>query len=213
MRSAPVCVRCGGALHAGESRSWTCDHHGEVEPLQLVSPLDDGTVAAVAARSRVPVWQLSPPPVGWELGGVALAGSDAAPVAVAVAWSGPSPLGGRADLIIVAEEPAVGLGAGYAGLAAVDAGDCVSGPHDEQVEVRGHPVALWACDAAPPDRSVLVGEAGGSWLWLVVWPAVADALLLEHLLLTDARERAVTQPRGTPSSRLLSPGRPPPGPA
>jgi hypothetical protein len=196
----PVCVRCGAALR----RDGRCEDHGAVAPLRTHAPLTDDAFGAAVAAAGVPVWQLSPPPVGWTVGGMAVAGDD--PVGIALAWSGPSPLGDDdADLIVVAEEPGVGLGARYAGLPGLDAGDCVVGAPDEHVEVRGHPVALWCCTQAPADRTVLVGEADGNWLWLVLWPADAEALLLEHLLLADARERLVPQQRGEPSRHLFTP--------
>ncbi len=198
----PVCVRCGAALRDGGR----CEDHGAVAALRTYAPLNDAAFQAVTAPGGVPVWQLSPLPYGWSVGGMAVAGPPDEPVGLALAWSGPSPLGDdEADLIVVAEEPGVGLGARYAGLPGLDAGDCVTGAPDEHVEVRGHPVALWCCPQAPPDRTVLVGEADGAWLWLVLWPADAEALLLEHLLLADARERLVPQQRGEPSRHLLLP--------
>lgn len=197
-------MRCGGPLRPPGplSGSWRCDLHGEVVPVTVHPPLSDGTVAAVAARSSVPVWQLAPAPFGWTFGGVAVAGDERATAGVALSWSGPSPLGGSADLVVVAEEPGVGLGARYAGLPTVDAGACVMGPPCDHVEVQSHPVALWACLEAPDDRCVLVGEADGGWLWLVLWPANADVLLAEDLVLADARERPVAQQRGAASPRL-----------
>jgi hypothetical protein len=184
------------------SSAWRCEHHGEVSPVRVVAPLQDGTVAAIAHGSRVPVWQLAAPPPAWTLGGVAVAGDERATTAVALGWNGPSPLGGSADLVIVAEEPGVGLGAHYAGLPGLDAGDCAQGAPDEHVELRGHPVALWCCAEAPTDRLAFVGEADGAWLWLVLWPSSADALLAERLVLADARERQIPQQRGAAHRRL-----------
>lgn len=186
------------------SSAWHCAHHGDVAPLHVVAPVGERTVDAVAAQARVPLWMLLPPPVGWTLGGVARAGDDRGTVATAAAWSGPSPVGGPADLVVVAEEPGVGLGARLAGLPHVDAGDCVVGAPVERVEARGRPVALWACTGTPDDRIALVGEADAAWLWLVVWPAAAEALFAERLVLTDARERAVPYQPGAASPRLLA---------
>lgn len=184
------------------SSAWVCEHHGEVAPLRVIAPLGERTVETVARRSRVPVCQLSPAPVAWTLGGIAVAGDDRATTGVALGWSGPSPLGGPADLVLVAEEPGVGLGARYAGLPHVDAGECVIGLPSDHVEVGGHPVALWECADAPADRTVLVGEADGGWLWLVLWPPDADALLAERLALADGRDRVIPQQRGAASPRL-----------
>ncbi|MGH3743941.1 MAG: DUF6758 family protein, partial [Mycobacteriales bacterium] len=98
----------------------------------------------------------------------------------------------------------VGLGARMAGLPHVDAGDCVSGAPVEHVEVRGRPVALWPCPGPPDDRIALVGEADAAWLWIVLWPATAEALFAERLLLTDARERSAPYQPGAASPRLLA---------
>jgi hypothetical protein len=54
------------------------------------------------------------------------------------------------------------------------------------VEVAGHPTALWSA-ASPPDRTALVGEAEGLWLWCITWPPDASLLLLERLVLRDLR--------------------------
>lgn len=186
------------------SSAWHCEYHGDVAPLHVLAPVGDSTVATVAARSAVPLWMPLPPPVGWTLGGIASAGDDRRTVATATAWSGPSPVGGLADLVVVAEEPGVGLGARLAGLPHVDAGDCVSGPPVEHVDVRGRPVALWPCPGTPADRIALVGEADAAWLWTVLWPAPAEALFAERLLLADARERSAPYQPGAASSRLLA---------
>ena len=42
--------------------------------------------------------------------------------ASAVALSGPNPVGGLAEMLVVAEDPGVGLGAALAGLDSVDPG-------------------------------------------------------------------------------------------
>jgi hypothetical protein len=130
-----------------------------------------------------------PLPRGWVVTGVASAGDERIGTsAVAVACSGPAPLGGPGELLLVAEEPGVGLGAHFAGLAGPDAGglDANTSPQ-AKLQAAGHPTALWWVPA-PPDRAVYVGEAQGNWLWLVLWPASAGALLLERLILADLRD-------------------------
>lgn len=204
MRAPAGCVRCGGPLRAPGlmSSAWWCEQHGEVAPLHVVAPVGERTVETIAGASRVPTWLLAPAPVGWTLGGIAHAGDDRATTAVTLAWSGPAPLGGPADLLLVAEEPGVGLGARYAGVPGVDAGECVTGRPADHVEVDGHPVPLWSCEGAPSDRTAFVGEAWGSWLWLVLWPAGADPLFAERLVLADARARPLPYQRGAPSPRI-----------
>ncbi len=208
MLPALGCVRCGGALRppGPTADGWECVQHGDVAPLRTVAPLQESTMQAVAGDSRVPLWQLVPPPVGWTVGGIAYAGEDQATVATAVAWAGPSPLGGDADLLVVAEEPGVGLGARHAGIDGLDVGDWIGGRPFEHVEIGGRPVALWACEDVPAGRTALVGEAEGAWLWLVFWPAGAETLLAEGLVLADARQRLVPQQPGAASQRLLAPG-------
>jgi hypothetical protein len=140
----------------------------------------------VAASAAVPLWLPWPLPTGWLVSGVGLAGDPRGPArATVLACSGPNPVGGAADLLVVAEEPTVGLGASYAGLSEVDPGTTFEGtaPH-AKVQARGRPLSLW-CLAGPEDRAVYVGEAGGCWLWLVLYPASAGHLLAEHLRLAD----------------------------
>jgi hypothetical protein len=137
----------------------------------------------------VPVLLTWPLPRGWVVTGVASAGDERTGAhAVATACSGPAPLGGMGELVIVAEEPGVGLGARYAGLSGPDPGLETDGtPPHAKVTVSGHPSALW-CVPSPPDRAVYVGEAAGGWLWFVLWPSEAGALLLEDLELADLRD-------------------------
>ncbi len=122
-----------------------------------------------------------------------------------IALSGPSLIPGPADLLIIAEEPGVGLGAGFAGLEGTDPGTGFDeGPPHAKVEVKGHPAALW-CVAAAPDRAVYAGEAMGNWLWTVVWPAEAGYLItLAELSLRDLRDQdqALDLPFGAFSPRL-----------
>jgi hypothetical protein len=46
---------------------------------------------------------------------------------------------------------------------------------------------MWAVEAAA-DRAAYVGEAMGSWLWVVLWPADTGALMLDGPELRDLRE-------------------------
>jgi hypothetical protein len=157
----------------------------------------------------VPVWAPLPPPVGWLASGVGWAGDEPdGPSATAVTVSGPSPVGGFADLVLVAEEPGVGLGARLAGLTDTDPDpwDTADAPR-AKVEAAGHPTPLWAVHG-PGDRAAYVGEARGVWLWVVLWPADAGVLLLEDLMLRDLRDvdpdadTPLALEFGTPSTRL-----------
>ena len=160
-------------------------------PLQPAVQPTPELVASVAARAAVPVWLPWPLPHGWLVTGIAHAGDErTGPVAVAVALSGPNPVGGMGELLLVAEEPGVGLGAHVAGLSGPDPGaaNLVARPCDAKIEAAGHPTPLWLVDGVPDDRAVFVGESRGCWLYAVLWPASAGALLLEDPALTDARE-------------------------
>lgn len=191
MRSAPVCARCGGPLRRPSvwSSAWVCHDHGGVLPLQPPKRPSPAGLGAVLQVARVPLWLPWPLPPGWLATGFDDAGDERTGARATVsALTGPALLAGPADLVMVAEEPGVGLGAHYAGLPGPDpgAGFDASPPH-AKVRVRGHPVALWSVPA-DADRAVFVGEAMGDWLWVVLWPAGAGVLMLEALSLLDLRD-------------------------
>lgn len=212
MRAEPTCPRCGGRLHAPSlwSSDWSCAVHGAVLPKQPArSPSKDGLTATLN-DARVPVWVPWPLPLGWLVTGFVQAGDErTGSRACGVALSGPGLVSGPADLLLVAEEPGVGLGACYAGLDGPDPGDfCEDSPPHTKVEVRGmdtrgHPVPLWAVQCGA-DRAAYVGEAMGSWLWTVLWPAEAGLLMLDNLKLLDMREPGMELdlPYGAQSPRL-----------
>ena len=207
MPSSPRCPRCGEVVRAPTvfSSQWRCDDHGDVVPLQPVPTASPATVADVADRSGVPVWLVWPLPDGWLVTGVGWAGDErSGPRAVAVAHCGPAPRGGPADLVLLAEEPGIGWGAGLAGLPAADPGpQLVDGTPSVKVTVGGHPTPLWEVPTVS-DRAAYVGEADGLWLWAIAWPD--DAGLVLHGLtglrdLRDAGQRP-DLPLGAPTSRL-----------
>ena len=107
-------------------------------------------------------------------------------------------------MLLVAEEPGVGLGAHLAGAAGLDPGNVTHAQPDAKVEAAGHPTALWRCDSAD-DRVAFVGEAKGVWLWAVLWPPAAELVLIEHVELHDLRAEAhehLDLPVGAASTRL-----------
>lgn len=157
-------------------------------------------------------------PAGWTMAGLGYAGDERIRArACVIACTGPAPLGGKAEMLLVAEEPGVGLGAGYAGLDGPDPGPG-SGPafatspgvteaRAATVRVSGHPIALWTVPA-PADRCVVVGEAEGRWLWAILWPAEAGYLFAEEMALHDLREGVPTEMTlGVHSPYLLRRGR------
>lgn len=138
----------------------------------------------------MPLWIPWPLPTGWVVSGFAYAGDDrTGAVATVVACSGPAPLGGGADLLLVAESPGVGLGARLAGIPGPDPGSGFDkGPPHAKLDAAGHPTPMWNIDSGPEDAAY-VGEAKAAWIWALLWPAAAGVLLLEDLGIRDLVER------------------------
>lgn len=189
MKAALTCPRCGGpvAQPSAPAGGWRCDLHGEVFPLRTHSPSQEG-LRSLLRHPVVPVWLPWPLPVGWLVAGFAGAGADSGGThACAVALSGPNPVGGGAEMMLVSEEMGVGLGARFAGLSGPDPGErFAAGPPDALVRYSHHEFPLWHVDA--PGRAAFAGEALGNWLWAVLWPDTAGTLLLEALALRDLRD-------------------------
>jgi hypothetical protein len=160
-----------------------------VHPYTVLTHLGPDAVALVTGRSAAPVWMPQGLPRGWACSGLGYAGDERQGArATVTSFSGPSPLGGPAELLLVAEEPGVGLGARHAGLGEPDPGmGFGEGTPDAKVFAAMHPTALWSVPTAG-DRAVFVGEAKGLWLWVVVWPAAAGVVMYEPVTLTDLRE-------------------------
>jgi hypothetical protein len=203
-----VCPRCAGPVHAPTawSSAWRCDQHGEIQPLSPARQPNREGLASLIKATRVPVWLLWPLPSGWLVTGFAGAGDErTGACATAVALSGPHPLGGPADLVIVAEEPGVGLGAGLAGLPGPDAGaGFAAGQPHGVAEVAHHEAPLW--HVASEDSAAFAGEVAGNWLWVLLWPGTAGVMLVEPLPLRDLRDTGqdVDVPFGALSTRLPS---------
>ncbi|MFG2637386.1 DUF6758 family protein [Streptomyces sp. NPDC048362] len=213
MRGEPSCPKCGGRVRAPGlfADSWQCDVHGPVYPLQPVIPPSVEALGVVVRHTQVPVWMPWPLPVGWLFTGVGYAGDErSGGRASAVACSGPGPLGGPGELILVAEELGVGLGARYAGIDGPDPGSYmnVEKPPQAKLLAAGRPTPLWHVYRTPDDRAVFAGEALGMWLWAVMWPEQAGLLMYDELVLTDLRDAGAELdlvPCGALSPRLLQP--------
>jgi hypothetical protein len=211
MRGEPSCPKCGGRVRAPGlfADGWQCGAHGSVQPLQPVVPPSVEALAVVVGRARVPVWMPWPLPVGWLFTGVRSAGDDrSGGRATVVACSGPGPLGGPGELLLVAEELGVGLGARYAGVDGPDPGPYlrVDRPPEGKVLAAGRPTPLWLLRGAPPDRAVFAGEARGLWVWAIVWPEQSGLLMYDELVLTDLRDAGAEVdllPIGALSPRLI----------
>ena len=145
-----------------------------------------------------------PLPGGWLVTGFAAVGDERSGTrACAVALSGPNPLGGPAEMLLICEELGVGLGAYCAGLVGPDPGDGfpASSPH-AQVEFGNHDFPLWNIDS--PGRAAFVGELMGGWLWVLLWPDTAGTLLVESL-----RAARPAGPRPGPRPAVRRPLAPP----
>ncbi len=186
------------------SSAWRCGRHGDVHPLRQVRSLSREGLADVVRHARVPVLLPWPLPGGWLVTGFALAGDERSGArGCVVALSGPNPVGGLGEMLLVSEEMGVGLGARCAGLPGPDAGEgVVSGPPVAWVELGNHEFPLWHVDA--PGRAAFVGEVLASWLWIVLWPDTAGTLLVEPMTLRDLRDpgQDLDLPFGARSPRL-----------
>lgn len=186
------------------SSAWQCDLHGEVHPLRAVHSPSPGGLGGLLRGAAVPVWLPWPLPLGWLVTGFASAGDErTGSRACVVALSGPNPVGGPGDLLLVSEDLGVGLGAGFAGLDGPDPGHgFADGPPDGFVQYANHDLPLWHVDA--PERAAFAGEMMGRWLWLVLWPATAGMLLVEPMPLRDLRDpgQDLDLPFGARSPRL-----------
>lgn len=191
MRPEPTCPRCGGELRAPGlwSSAWQCGHHGSVPPYSVLTHAGVEALEHVVNLAKVPVWMphgLSP---GWVCSGFGYAGDDRDGArATVTSMTGPSPLGGGAEILLIAEEPGIGLGARHAGLPGPDPGEGFdAGPPDAKVEVAGHPTALWSLPV-DDDCAAFVGEAKGQWLWTLIWPAAAGVLMYDEVSHADLRD-------------------------
>src|ERR671932_2160798 len=135
MSVAPVCPRCGEQLvvRPGSNAQAWCHVHGAVTPLHHTVLIAHDAINAVTADALVPAWVPDPMPTGWSVTGLAWGGEPSAR-AIVVNCAGPAPLGGAAELVLVAEEPGMGVGCGYAGLPGLDPGDVITGASSVDVK-------------------------------------------------------------------------------
>jgi hypothetical protein len=104
--------------------------------------------------------------------------------------SGTSEADGPVDVLVVAEEAGTGLGARCAGTRYTDPGHEIGErPPSARVRIGSQSVNLWDISTSGYDgefdRSVLAGEAGGRWLWIVLRPASALLLFRDDWILRD----------------------------
>jgi hypothetical protein len=160
-------------------------------PMTVFDPFG-AVIGGGIATLTAPLWTPWPVPVGWSFSGFAAVGlrvdgGEQDRGSTVASWMGTDPFGDPAEVLFVCEEAGTGLGSHFAGLDTHYPPDHVGqGPPDAKFGLEGRPVALWAVDAGP-DRAVYTGEAAGRWLWVIVHPAEASALVVQPITLVDAR--------------------------
>ncbi|MFZ2504455.1 MAG: DUF6758 family protein [Nocardioides sp.] len=182
MSLLPQCPRCG--LPLGVERAVACPDHASVPPLWRTDGGGyDDFVAHLARAGSLP--SLAPFPLGpeWAIADFGVVGHQGAPRGSYVACGAVTETDGPVDVVVVAEEPGIGLGARIAGLGGRDVGaDLLRGPATTRLQVDRHTVSMWALppvERLGPDAAsalgigVLVGEADGRWLWFITRPATA----------------------------------------
>jgi hypothetical protein len=211
MSAIPSCVHCLGPLRAPGlwSSAWQCEADGDSVPFYDAAVPSAHVLDRLRAIAQVPVWVPQPLPTGWCVSAIGWAGDDRSGArATAVVCCGPAPLGGAAEVAFVAEEPGVGLAARLAGLPA-GAWQAGEGPGEAKVTAAHHPSPMWVLPGDTAESVGYAGEAKGVWLAGVFWPAAANLLLIEHVILVDLCELAPGPQDypglvfGAPSGRLL----------
>lgn len=185
------CPRCRERLIAGRGGP-ACPRHGVQPPLWRP---DEASYDAFTAHLRTagvfPTYLPWPMGSGWRLSDFGVvAAPGARPVATLTCSTGSTGPDGRVDVLVVAEEVGVGLGARCAGLERSDAGDGFGhGPPFVRIRIGSQAVPLWPVSTSGAggdlDRSVLAGEAEGRWLWIVLLPASAMLLMKDEWILRD----------------------------
>jgi hypothetical protein len=166
--------------------------------------LDASTIEHIRSHADVPLWFPDPIPPGWTLAGLAAVGDARSRLrATVAAFRGPAPLGGDGEWLFVAEEPGIGLGAGYAG---VDPPETTDALPSAKIAIRGHPLPIWPVPGTAADRSAYRGEAAGVWLWLIGLPSDAGYAVLDDLGVSDTSIRPVLAAETAQRSRRLRPG-------
>lgn len=185
---------------------WQCGDHGSVPVLwRPEEAAYDDFVHHLRGAAHFPTllpWPMGP---GWRVSDFGWVGDPSGPLATLTACSGTSELDGPVDVIVVAEEPATGLGSRVALRADTDPGSAGEGAAVARVRLDSVSVPLWgvSTSSAGPDwdRTVLVGEALGRWLWIVLRPASAVLLMRDEWILRDlstAGPALVEMPFGGP---------------
>jgi hypothetical protein len=182
MSLRPECPRCQQPP-LGEGEDWRCPTHDVLTPLWRAAGADYDAFASYLQLSEgLATWLPWPLPPGWQVTDFGCVHGADGPRAAVVGVVGATDPEGVVELSVVTEEPGVGLGARVGGVDHQDPGrEAGVGTPLLKVRVDGNAVPLWSLslpdEDALLDRAVLVGEAAGRWLWVVVRPASAVLLL------------------------------------
>lgn len=180
------CPRCPASL--GETGE--CPDHGPTTALRRPDAASyAGFAELLSTAGDFPTylpWPMSP---GWTVSDFAVVGERDA-LATLTCSSGTSALDGPVDVFVVSEESGTGLGARCARTDQLDPGTEIgAGPPMVRVRIGSQSVPLWPVSTSASshelDRSVVAGEAGGRWLWVVLRPASAMLLLRDEWILRD----------------------------
>ncbi|MBO0842396.1 MAG: hypothetical protein J2O46_04365 [Nocardioides sp.] len=196
MALAVGCPRCATPVaRIGAGGTWSCPEHGVVRPVRRPEkPSYDDFVAHLDVAGAFPTylpWPLEP---GWSVTDFAVVGDMGSVSATLMSVGGFTAPDGHVEVIVVAEETGVGLGARCARTPWPGPGaEAGAGPSTARVRAGGQQVPLWPLTqwtngAEEWERSVLVGEADGRWLWLIFRPASAALLLQDDWQLRDVTE-------------------------
>ena len=185
-----TCPRCPAALTRRSGR-WSCAQHGSVVPLWV--PREPSYVAFTShlgTAGEFPTYLPWPVRPGWSVTDFGVVGEEpGAAVASVTCCSGTTDLDGPVDVFVIAEEPGTGLGARCARTVGDPGYETMGAKPTVRIGVDLLSVPLWAVSTsgsdAELDRSVVAGEAGGRWLWLVLRPASAMLLLHDAWRVSD----------------------------
>ncbi|MDN5892576.1 MAG: hypothetical protein L0H93_01005 [Nocardioides sp.] len=185
----PLCPRCPSAV-TESGGIWACSHHGTVPPLWRTSESSYDAFGAHLGRAEgFPTYLPWPMRPAWRVTDFGVVTADKGAQATLTAVAGVTEHDGPVEVVVVSEEPGIGLGARCAGTVHSDPGAEIAGsPPTVRVRIDSQSVPLWAigtAEEAGVDRSVVAGEAGGRWLWLVIRPASAIMLLRTDWRLAD----------------------------
>lgn len=187
------CPSCTAPVAEHEGQ-WSCPDHGAVAPLWRPSEASYDEFAAHLERagdfSTYLPWPLGP---SWSVSDFAVIG-DGRTLATMSCVTGSTALDGPVDVIVVSEEPGSGLGTRVAGMdPTAEATGVGEGLPAIKVRLEAYAAGLWpvsmSATAGEWDRSVLLGEAEGRWLWLVLRPASALLLLRDEWILRDVSSK------------------------